>query len=156
MECNCDACEPGRLTEALAMKPERLTEAAVSAALDTLPGWAVDGAELVKEYRFPGYLDGIDFVRRLAVEAEAMDHHPDLRVGWRRVQVRLTTHSTGGLTMLDLELARRSDAAAVDRSAAPSTSPDADTSAPSSSRTAAPAEAGSWRDPRPGDSSGHL
>ncbi|MEZ5385683.1 MAG: 4a-hydroxytetrahydrobiopterin dehydratase [Prosthecobacter sp.] len=96
------------------MKPERLTEAAVNEALGTLPGWTVEGNELAKEYRFPAYLDGIEFVRRLAVEAEAMNHHPDLRIGWRRVQVRLTTHSTGGLTNLDLELARRSEKAAGD------------------------------------------
>lgn len=138
------------------MKPLKLSDAAAVEALAALPGWAVDGNELVKEYRFPGYMDGIEFVRRLAVEAEELNHHPDLRVGWRLVQVRLTTHSVGGLTALDFELARRSDAAAVDRPAGPSTSSAAGTSAPSSSRTAAPAGRGSWRDRRPGDSSGRL
>ncbi len=87
------------------MKPELLSESAVQQQVTTLPGWQVEGTELVKEFRFTSYLAGIEFVRRVAVLAESMNHHPDLLVGWRKVTVRLSTHSAGGLTRLDFELA---------------------------------------------------
>ncbi len=87
------------------MKPELLSESAVQQQMTTLPGWQVEGAELVKEFRFTSYLAGIEFVRQVAVLAEALNHHPDLLVGWRKVTVRLSTHSAGGLTRLDFELA---------------------------------------------------
>jgi 4a-hydroxytetrahydrobiopterin dehydratase len=87
------------------MKPELLSELAVQERLSALPAWQVEGLELVREFRFASYLAGIEFVQRIAVLAEAMNHHPDLLVGWRKVTVRLTTHSAGGLTALDFELA---------------------------------------------------
>jgi 4a-hydroxytetrahydrobiopterin dehydratase len=87
------------------MKPELLSDEAVQQQMATLPTWRVEGRELVKEFCFPSYLAGIDFVQHAAVLAEKMNHHPDLIVGWRKVTVRLTTHSAGGLTKLDFELA---------------------------------------------------
>ena len=87
------------------MKPELLSESAVQQQVTTLPGWQVEGTELVKEFRFKSYLAGIEFVRQVAVLAEEMNHHPDLIVGWRKVTVRLSTHSAGGLTRLDFTLA---------------------------------------------------
>lgn len=89
------------------MKPVLLSEVQCAESLRSLPGWRVEGKEMVKDFRFPNYLDGIAFVQRVAIEAEAMNHHPDLRVGWRRVEVRITTHSAGGITALDFELAGR-------------------------------------------------
>jgi len=87
------------------MKPELLSESAIQQQMAALPAWQLEGKELVKEFRFASYLAGIDFVRRVAVLAEALNHHPDLLVGWRKVTVRLSTHSAGGLTRLDFELA---------------------------------------------------
>jgi 4a-hydroxytetrahydrobiopterin dehydratase len=87
------------------MKLELLSEFIIQQQVTSLPGWQVEGRELVKEVRFSTYLAGIEFVQRVAVLAEAMNHHPDLLVGWRKVTVRLTTHSAGGLTRLDFELA---------------------------------------------------
>lgn len=86
-----------------------LSETEIQDALRELPGWAVEGLELVKAFRFPSYLDGIRFVNALAQEAEAMNHHPDLIVGWRVVTVRLSTHSAKGLTALDVTLAKVAD-----------------------------------------------
>jgi len=60
---------------------------------------------MVKLFRFPTYLAGVDFVSSLARAAETMNHHPDIHLGWRKVRVRLTTHSAGGLTVLDTRLA---------------------------------------------------
>lgn len=88
------------------MKPELLNEAAIQQALTKLPGWRVEGWELIKEFQFPSYLAGIEFVNKVAPLAEAMNHHPDLYVGWGKVTIRISTNSAGGLTALDLELAR--------------------------------------------------
>ena len=91
------------------MKVVLLSEEEITAALASLAGWRVEGKELVKDFRFTSYLAGIDFVSRLGQAAEAMNHHPDLLVGWRRVMMRVTTHSAGGLTGLDLALAREAE-----------------------------------------------
>lgn len=90
---------------------ELLDESALRAALAELPGWAVEGEELVRGYKFPSYLEGIEFVRRVAVLAEKANHHPDMVVSWRKVTVKLSTHSKGGLTGLDLALARQIEGA---------------------------------------------
>lgn len=95
------------------MKHALLTEEEITAVLATLPGWSAEGKELVKTFRFTSYLAGIDFVSRLGHAAEAMNHHPDLLVGWRKVTMRVTTHSAGGLTELDVALAREADCLAV-------------------------------------------
>ena len=93
------------------MKRERLTNEELNQLGETLPGWSVEnGSELTRPFGFGTYLQGIEFVQRLALVAEAMDHHPDLEVGWRRVRVRLSTHSAGGITELDVELARKAEA----------------------------------------------
>jgi 4a-hydroxytetrahydrobiopterin dehydratase len=90
--------------------PDSLLPApALEAALDNLPGWSVEGEELVKTYSFPSYLEGIRFVDRLAQVAEKANHHPDLRVSWRKVDVHLSTHSKGGITMLDVALAQEAE-----------------------------------------------
>ncbi len=91
------------------MKRTLLTEEEVANALASLEGWSVEGCELVKTFRFHSYLAGIDFVRCLGQAAEAMNHHPDLLVGWRKVTMRATTHSAGGLTELDVALARAAE-----------------------------------------------
>ena len=91
------------------MKPPLLTQEEISEALTTLEGWAVEEKELVKTFKFSAYLAGIEFVSKLGRAAEAMNHHPDLIVGWRKVTVRISTHSAGGLTELDVNLALEAD-----------------------------------------------
>ncbi|BCI54626.1 putative pterin-4-alpha-carbinolamine dehydratase [Mycolicibacterium litorale] len=91
-----------------------LTDEQVDAALPDLNGWErVDGA-LRRAVRFPAFLDGIDAVRRVAERAEADDHHPDIDIRWRTVTFVLVTHSEGGITQKDLQMARQIDAI-VDR-----------------------------------------
>lgn len=90
------------------MKPTLLTLEARQQALDGLPsGWHIAANELVRTFQFGSYLEGIEFVRQAGGAAEAMDHHPDMEVGWRKVTVRLSTHSAGGLTALDFDLAQK-------------------------------------------------
>jgi 4a-hydroxytetrahydrobiopterin dehydratase len=90
----------------------RLSDPDIESALAKLPGWRREGNALVRQYTFAGFPDAIAFVTRLAFDAEAADHHPDLHVSYKRVTVSWSTHSEGGVTEKDVEGARRSDAAA--------------------------------------------
>ncbi|MBV6498259.1 MAG: putative pterin-4-alpha-carbinolamine dehydratase [Prosthecobacter sp.] len=91
------------------MKHRLLTPGELEEALASMSGWTLEAGELAKEFRFASYLEGAAFVRRLAEKAEAMNHHPDLHLGWRKVRMRVSTHSAGGLTELDFSLAREAD-----------------------------------------------
>lgn len=82
---------------------------AVAAALAALPGWAHEDGALVKTFTFDGFMGAVLFVNRLAGAAEQADHHPDLDIRWNRVVVRWATHSQGGVTDRDLDLAARTD-----------------------------------------------
>jgi len=95
------------MPNAAAMKPELLSAATIQTKLTKLPGWQVKGCELVKEFRFCSYLAGLSFVQQIALLAEALNHHPDMLVRWRKITVRLTTQSVGGLTALDFALAEK-------------------------------------------------
>jgi 4a-hydroxytetrahydrobiopterin dehydratase len=72
-------------------------------------GWEERDDALVRELEFESFPAAIEFVRRLADAAEAANHHPDIDIRYRRVAVRWTTHSAGGVTDRDRELARRTD-----------------------------------------------
>jgi 4a-hydroxytetrahydrobiopterin dehydratase len=78
----------------------------VADALAGLPGWTAAGGAIACEYRFRGFPDAVAFVVRLSYAAEAADHHPDLDIRYNRVRVTLSTHSEGGVTGRDLDLAR--------------------------------------------------
>lgn len=82
------------------------------ARLAALPGWAVVDRALVKQFTFDGFPEAVAFVSRLVAPSEAADHHPDLEINYRRVIVRYTTHSDGGLTEKDFAGARQADEAA--------------------------------------------
>lgn len=84
---------------------DRLDDIAIQRELGRLPGWTRRGDALVKAYAFPSYLAGVDFVTRVAHAAEAANHHPDLDVRYARVVCTLSTHSAGGITQKDLDLA---------------------------------------------------
>lgn len=99
----CAPCPPGT---------PPLRGEALAAGLAELPGWAVDGDALVRTFRFPDYARVIAFVNAVAAIAEREDHHPDLAVGYDRVEVRWTTHSVGGLSVNDLVCAAKVDALA--------------------------------------------
>ena len=89
--------------------PVLLFEADVTHELASVPGWRHEGAEIIRCFSFPSYLAGINFVNETARLAEEANHHPDIHIGWRKVTLRLSTHSKGGLTGLDFALARRID-----------------------------------------------
>ncbi len=91
--------------------PKLLSESQVQQFLDQHKEWSLDGRELVRTYELPAFLDAIAFVRRVGEVAEANDHHPDIDIRYRKVTLRLTTHSKGGLTELDPKVAVDCDAA---------------------------------------------
>ena len=74
--------------------------------------WRREGQAIVREWRLADFAAAIGFVERVAELAEAADHHPDILVhGWNKVRLTLSTHSEGGITAADLDLAARIDTA---------------------------------------------
>ncbi|HZJ48488.1 MAG TPA: 4a-hydroxytetrahydrobiopterin dehydratase [Acidimicrobiia bacterium] len=69
------------------------------------PHWEVDDASIVRSFRFTNFVEAMGFVTRVALLAEKADHHPDIDIRWNVVTLRLSTHSAGGLTSKDLDLA---------------------------------------------------
>ena len=88
----------------------RLSDTEIDERLGGLDGWKRSGDAIVKEFDNGDFKGSVDFVNRLTPEAEEMNHHPDLEISWKTVTVTISTHSEGGLTDNDFELARRIDA----------------------------------------------
>lgn len=87
-----------------------ITGEAADHLFQQLDGWQMEGGkELRKEYRFPDFRQALDFVNRLGEAAEQEGHHPDLYLTWGKVEVRLSTHSIGGLSKSDFVLAAKAD-----------------------------------------------
>jgi len=86
---------------------KRLDEAIIERELSSLIGWERAGDALTGTYVLPTFADAIALVNRVAAAADAMDHHPDMDIRYNRVSFTLSTHSAGGLTQLDFDLARR-------------------------------------------------
>ena len=77
------------------------------ARLKDLPGWELQPDAIARQFTFSGFPEAIAFVVRLAFEAEAADHHPDILINYKRVQLTYSTHSEGGLTNKDFAGATR-------------------------------------------------
>jgi len=96
--------------------PDRLSETEIAAALEALApaGWALaEGREaLVKTYRFDNFVEAFGWMARVAIWAEKLNHHPEWFNVYKTVTVTLATHDAGGLTELDVKLARRMDSLA--------------------------------------------
>jgi 4a-hydroxytetrahydrobiopterin dehydratase len=88
----------------------RLGDADIEERLSGLEGWERSGDAIVKRFDRGDFKGSVEFVDRLTPEAEEMNHHPDLEISWKTVTVTITTHSEGGLTERDFELASRIDA----------------------------------------------
>jgi 4a-hydroxytetrahydrobiopterin dehydratase len=87
-----------------------LTAAEVQALTQRLPHWSLRDGKLHRELRFADFSEAFAFMTRVALAAEQLNHHPEWSNVWNRVSIALTTHDTGGLSNLDLELAARIDA----------------------------------------------
>jgi len=89
---------------------ELLDDAAVTAALADLTDWTRDGDSIVRTVELSSFPEAIAVVGRVGGDAEERDHHPDIDIRWRTLTFRLSTHSEGGLTAKDTELAAQIDA----------------------------------------------
>ncbi|HVY55578.1 MAG TPA: 4a-hydroxytetrahydrobiopterin dehydratase [Thermodesulfobacteriota bacterium] len=87
-----------------------LSDAEIEDGLKALDGWERRGNEIFKVYKNKSFVDSLGFVNKVAILAEKADHHPDILIQYRNVTLTLSTHSKGGLTEKDFNLAREIDA----------------------------------------------
>ena len=89
------------------MDRNKLDSAAIESKLSEMPGWAVKDNKLAKTFTFKTYAHGVLFAVAVANEADKLDHHPDLSIGYQKVSFAVNTHTVDGISDLDFELARR-------------------------------------------------
>ena len=92
------------------MAAQPLSPARIAALASEMPAWQVINGKLHRELRFADFSEAFGFMARVALAAEQLNHHPEWSNVWNRVVIDLVTHDTGGLSDLDLQLARRIDA----------------------------------------------
>jgi len=88
---------------------EPLTADERAAFLAAHPDWDLEGETISRTFTFADFGEAMGFVTRIALAAEAADHHPDIDIRWNRVTLALSTHSAGALTGLDRDLASSID-----------------------------------------------
>jgi len=86
-----------------------MDEGDIEERLGGLEGWTREGEAIVREFDRGDFVGSVKFVDAIVEPAEDMGHHPDVEISWDTVTVRITTHSEGGLTEADFELAGRID-----------------------------------------------
>ena len=89
-----------------------LSDSEVQERLSGLSGWERAGEAIEKSFKRGDFVGSVEFVSKLVEPAEGMNHHPDLSISWDTVTVTISTHSEGGLTANDFELAAKIDALA--------------------------------------------
>lgn len=89
-----------------------LGDSEIQARLAEHPGWERSGAAIRKSFKRGDFVGSVNFVQSLVEPAEEMNHHPDVEISWDTVTVSLSTHSNGGVTSADFELATKIDALA--------------------------------------------
>jgi 4a-hydroxytetrahydrobiopterin dehydratase len=89
-----------------------LSDDDIETQLDELPEWRREGDSIKRDLKFHDFQGSVDFVNRITPPAEEMNHHPDITISWNRVELTLSTHSEGGLTQNDFELATQIDSLA--------------------------------------------
>ncbi|MBW7945574.1 MAG: 4a-hydroxytetrahydrobiopterin dehydratase [Sphingomonadaceae bacterium] len=91
---------------------KKLSDSERAALLTALPAWTLDEARdgIARSFRFRDFVEAFGFMSRVALLAEKADHHPEWSNVWNRVDILLTTHDAGGLSMRDIEMARAIDA----------------------------------------------
>jgi 4a-hydroxytetrahydrobiopterin dehydratase len=87
----------------------RLTAAALRSALTALPGWKSTKGAIHRTFTCASFPDAIAFATRIAFDAEAADHHPDILISYKKVTVTWSTHSEGGVTTKDISAAGATD-----------------------------------------------
>lgn len=91
------------------MTAQRLTEDEITAALAELPGWTREDDSITRSVKHPGFGAALGWVVRVGFLADKANHHPDIDIRYNTVTLRLSTHDAAGLTVADVELAKRID-----------------------------------------------
>jgi 4a-hydroxytetrahydrobiopterin dehydratase len=86
-----------------------VSESEIEAFVESHPDWAKQGDAISRVYEFADFNESMGFVTRVALVAERADHHPDIDIRWNKVTLTLSTHSEGGITPKDLDMADRCD-----------------------------------------------
>lgn len=86
-----------------------LSENEIKEKLKNLEGWQLKGKEISRVYNFKDFVDAVAFVNKVAILAEKADHHPDILINYNKVTLSLSTHSQGGVTENDFNLAKGID-----------------------------------------------
>ncbi|HEX5761799.1 MAG TPA: 4a-hydroxytetrahydrobiopterin dehydratase [Solirubrobacterales bacterium] len=89
-----------------------LTDSEIDARLSEHPGWGRRGNAITKTFERGDFVGSVRFLDSVVEPAEAMNHHPDVEISWDEVTITIATHSEGGVTAADFELAAKIDALA--------------------------------------------
>jgi len=85
-----------------------ITPDEITKNLASLSGWLQEGKQIAKQFQFKDFAEALSFVNKVGAEAEKMDHHPDIFVhSWNKVKITISTHSEGGITKKDFQLAEK-------------------------------------------------
>ena len=82
-----------------------LSDTEIQRFLEVHPNWSREGNEITRTFVFKNFSESMGFTNRTALASEKADHHPDIDIRWNKVTLTLSTHSEGGLTAKDLDLA---------------------------------------------------
>jgi 4a-hydroxytetrahydrobiopterin dehydratase len=93
-----------------------LSPVEINQKLKSISNWNSKNGSIHRTFKFDEYLDGIEFANKVGRIAENLNHHPDITIHWRAVEIMTTTHDAGGITDLDFRLARWVDAISEGRS----------------------------------------
>ena len=86
-----------------------LSNKQLNECLEDLDGWSIENEKLSKTFKFSSFIQAFGFMTQVAITSETMDHHPEWSNVYNRVEINLVTHSEGGITKLDIELAMKVD-----------------------------------------------
>jgi 4a-hydroxytetrahydrobiopterin dehydratase len=89
------------------MARTKLSDPEIATELAKLPNWSIERGNLHRAFEFADFSQAFAFMTRVALAAEKMDHHPDWSNAWNKVIIDLSTHSAGGLTQNDFNLATK-------------------------------------------------
>ena len=85
-----------------------LTQNEIRKNLSTLSGWTQEENQITKQFQLKDFAEALSFVNKLGAEAEKLDHHPDIFIhSWNKVKITISTHSEGGITKKDFQLAEK-------------------------------------------------
>ena len=85
-----------------------LTQDEITKKLSSLSGWAQEGNQIAKQFQSKDFVEALAFVNKAGAEAEKMNHHPDIFIhSWNKVKITISTHSEGGITKKDFQLAEK-------------------------------------------------